>query len=357
MTHPVRDIFEEQENVFKFLNKYKSTQREVFPALAKRFELKNSKNATESLDINSKQLMEEKLLIKTLEDKVSHLISELDKVKVERENLESVKNDIFNGVKNRDSLLAEKEKYSNEYKMLVDTKEYYETRLEQLNTIIETIDAELHYLLDRGGDSDSIRQLQDKKTIFDYERTSIEKNLKNISLISRQTSDSINIINKEIERIEKYDENDVKDLINKIEEMAQKQDYKYKELVESESKLKGLKVKNNNKQLQFEQSHTYIDSSIQNIESGSIINYLTSNTQPAAISAVMRYIRDYFCYYTTLVSGNIMKALPNQNIYITQAIATRLVLMDYFGINFNNLFSVFDFDHASLKNLILITKD
>jgi hypothetical protein len=40
MTHPVRDIFEEFESIFGFMNKFKSSIKSVHPALEKRFEVK-----------------------------------------------------------------------------------------------------------------------------------------------------------------------------------------------------------------------------------------------------------------------------------------------------------------------------
>jgi hypothetical protein len=164
-------------------------------------------------------------------------------------------------------------------------------------------------------------------------------------------------LGKELQRIEMYKDTDISSIENRIVELNAEQDRLFKELLGFESKLKNLKSKSLDKQLKFEQSQTYVDATINNIESNTIVNHLSSSLQPLPVTVISNYLRYFFGYYTTIVSTDLMKMFPNNNIYVVQALATRIVLVDYFGLLLNNFFSVFPIDNPRIKNVLLITKE
>jgi len=357
MTHPVRDIFDEYDKIFSFIEKFKTPIKNIFPALEKKFELKSSQTDVFSQGISQKDIIAEKVMIESLEEKTNQTLTKIEHIKMERENLQSSKGEILNSVNNRDSLLQEREKFAIENQMLSESRRNYEERLAQLNNIIKDIDSELSFMVDRGGNDEEIRYLHDKKIIFDHDRTSVEKTLKDISLLTRTSNSNMEILSKELQRIETYKDTDISSIENKISGLNSEQDHLFKELLGFESKLKNLKSKSLDKQLKFEQSQTYVDATINNIESNTIVNHLSSSLQPLPVTVISNYLRYFFGYYTTIVSTDLMKMFPNNNIYIVQALATRIVLVEYFGILLNNFFSVFPIDNPRIKNVLLITKE
>lgn len=357
MTHPVRDVFEEYESIFSFIGKFKTSVKKVFPALEKKFEMDSSQTEFSFQNISQKEIVSEKLLIDSLEEKMNQTLTKIEHIKTERENLKNEKEAVLNSVNNRDSFLQERSKLAIEYQMLNESLISYEERLNSLNTIIKEIDSELSFIVDRGGvESDKV-YLQDKKIIFEHDKSSVEKTFKDISILAKDTKTNLEILNTEIRKIETYKDTDISGIEKRINELNSDQDNLFKELLGYETKLKSSKSQSLDKQLKFEQSQTYVDSTINNIESSSIINHLSASLQPFPVNVISNYLRYYFGYYTTLVSSNLLKKFPNDNIYAVQALATRIVLVEYFGLIFNNFFSVFPIENSKIKNVLLIIKE
>jgi len=357
MTHPVRDIFFEYDSIFSFIDKFKNPVKGIFPALEKKFGTKISKFEVESQGINQKNIMTEKLLIDSLEEKISQVLTRIEHIKMERENLQNNKSEMFEKVNNRESLMQEREKFAIENQMLSESKKTYEDRLLQLNNIIKDIDAELSFMVDRGGNDEDLRYLHDKKIVFDHDRTSVEKTLKDISLLVRTSGSNIEILSKEIQRIDSYKDTDLSSIDTRINQLNAEQDILFKEMLNHETKLKGIKSKNLDKQLKFEQSHSYADATISNIENNTIVTHLSSSLQPLPVTIIANYLRYFFGYHTTNLASNLMEQFPNNNIYVIQALASRQVLTDYFGLYFNNFFSVFPIENPRIENTLLIVKE
>ena len=359
MTHPVRDIFEEYDNTFNFINKFKTSIKNIFPALEKKFTTgeTSSDYLKEDEKIDTKSLIQEKMLIQSLEDKISMNIAKLDQIRAERENAEKDKEILFSSVNNRDALLQERNKFKIELEMLSDSSEVYQDRMDRLETILNKIDSELSYAIDNSGSQEDVSFLKEKKIVFSHEKTSLTKSINDINLLIRTASNNSDILNKELSRIEDYKNINIDDIEKKIEDLAKFHADTYKDLVVTEAKLKDIKSKNLEKQLKVEKAQTYTDTTIQNIENNSIVSHLSTPLQPSSVTIVSNYLRQYFGYYTTQLSNSLLEESPDSNIYIIQAMATRLCLLRYFGLTFNILFTVFPIADDNIKNSILILKD
>lgn len=361
ITHPVRDIFEEYDNIFSFINEFKPAVKRVFPALEKKFDINSSKEFVEQENLTSKDIANSQLLIEALEEQISNYMNKMEKIKTEKENIKNKKQASFSSVSNRGELLAEKNRLINEHEMLRVTIDDYNIRLEKLDKIITDIDSELAWALDRNGSEEDTGFLKDKRIVFEHDRTSLEKTKQDILKLIKTSEISIDTLDKEIKSGEQLTEDDLIDMDSQIKLLDNQQDSLYAELLRDDAKLKSLKSQSLNKQLKIEQAQTYADMTIQTIENGTIINHLSTPLQPISVTTVSNYLRNYFCYYVTLLSNEISKTAVNENIYFIQAIAARKVLFDIFGLSLNTLFSVFTpidyFKIDEVKNTILITKE
>ena len=88
-----------------------------------------------------------------------------------------------------------------------------------------------------------------------------------------------------------------------------------------------------------------------------IVTHLSSSLQPLPVTIIANYLRYFFGYHTTNLASNLMEQFPNNNIYVIQALASRQVLTDYFGLYFNNFFSVFPIENPRIENTLLIVKE
>lgn len=357
LTHPVRDIFTEYDHIFNFVTKFKTNISTIHPALEKKFNIKSSQQIVDTQGINNNELMADKILIEQLEEKMRKILLENSNLKIEQENIQNEKKDIFSLANNRDTILQDKEKIENEYSAIMNTKEEYDNRVERLNTIIQEIDSSLSCALDKNGDPEEIRYLQDKKLIFDHDRTSAEKAIQDLSMLLRTALTNLEIINNNMKRIDSLTTLDVEVIDKRLAEIDALQSSTITEMLTTENKLKNLKSKYEQEQLTLAHSQDYTDVTIQSLENNSIVSHLSSPLQPASVIVASNYLRYYFCYYVTASTNDLIKINPNENIYTLQALATRICLMNLFGTSFNTLFSVFPIEHENIKKLIIITKE
>jgi chromosome segregation ATPase len=330
----------------------------VFPALEKKFDINSSKEFVDQENITTKDISNSKLLIEALEEQVSNYMNQMEQIKIEKENIKNKKQASFSSVENRGELIAEKNRLINEHEMLRVTIDDYNNRLEKLDKIITDIDSELAWALDRSGSEEDTSFLKDKRIVFEHDRTSLEKTKQDILKLIKTSEISIDTIDKEIKSGEKLTEDDLIDMDNQIKLLDNKQDSLYAELLRDDSKLKSLKSQSLNKQLKIEQAQTYADMTIQTIENGSIINHLSTPLQPISVTTVSNYLRYYFCYHVTLLANELINKNPNENIYIIQALASKLILLDLFDVTLNTVFSVFPIlEHDKIKNTLIITKE
>jgi hypothetical protein len=361
LTHPVRDIFEEYDNIFSFMNEFKPVVKRVLPALEKKFDVSTSKEMVDQEIISSKDVMNNKLLVEALEEQIENYMKQISDIKLERDNLEAKRQSAFSSVSNRGELVAEKNKLINEHETLRKMIEEYDDRLEKLDKIIEEIDSQVRYSIDRNGPEEERTFFKDKRIIFDHDRMAIEKTKQDVLRLIKTSEVSIDQLNRELKTGEQLTDQDLKNMEIRVAELNNLQDSTYAELLRDDSKLKSLKASGLNTQLKIEKAKTYADMTIQTIETGSIVSQLAAPMQPVSVTTVYNYLRNYFCYYVTLISNEISKEAVNENIYFIQAIATRKVLFDIFGLSFNTFFSVFSpveyFKLDNVKNTILITKE
>ena len=361
LTHPVRDIFDEYDKIFLFMNNFKPSIKKVLPALEKKFNSLASKEMIDQTGISQKDIMNNKLLIESLEEQIENYIKQISDIKIERDNLEAKKQEITSSVMNRGELIIEKNNLINEHETLVSLVTEYNIRFEKINKIIEEIDSQINFSLDRGGPEEERTFLRDKKIVFDQDKLSLEKVRQDVLKLIKTTEISIDRLDKSIKVGEQYTENDLNKIDARVIELGNIQDSIYAEMLRDDSKLKTLKATTLNNQLKIEQSKTYADKTIDTIENGSIVSHLETPLHPISVITVYNYLKNYFCYYVTLTANDLIKLFPNENIYFLQAIATRKVLFDIFNLSFDTLFSVFTDSNGvnfeKVKNTILITKE
>ena len=357
LTSPVRDIFSEFDNLFSFFSKFRVPVKAIFPTLEKKFELKNIKNDVIEGNLSAQEMMQDKNKTEILKIKRQSILKKVDEVRFERDNLISSKENIYNDVNARDNLLTERQKLIDENSAFIGLKEEYEQKLDKFKNILSGIDSELAYKIDNKINDEDTEYLRDKKLVFEREYLSIDKSLSDVLNYLKGASEGLKAIEIEIEKIENYKPVDVTAAERRIKELNLEQDSLYTELLITEQDLKTLNTKNLNESLRIEKAQYTEDETISNIENKALLTHLSSSLQPPSVVTVVNYLRYYFAYQTTLIASVISKENTDGNIYTIQAIAMRIVMAEYFGFKFNNLFSIYDFNHKSINHMNLIVKE
>ena len=355
ITNHVVDVFSEYDNIFKFIDNFKTPIKQIYNPLQKKFEINKAKEDVVVNGLSNKDVVSARVLLDTYQTNMQEYLRLINDIRLEREELTTKRLDIVNGATNRDQTLKEKERIMIEISTINTSLEEFSIKATKTNDIIREIQSHIDYAFNEkdvivaSGNSTAITDyennlnyLKDKKVIFEYEKQSVDLTIKKSEDVLRTLNQTIAVINDQLRKIEGYTVEDVTGIDIKIKELENKQDEYYQLLLVTENKVKMIKMEQNSIALKVEQSQSYTDSSIQNIETKSITNHLSYPLLPTPVITVSNYLRYYYAYYLTLTTEELMKKHADQNVYVLQAIASKLVLIKYFGITFNNLFSIFN---------------
>ena len=354
ITQPIVDIFNEYDNVFKFVDNFKTPIRQIYNPLQKKFEINKAKEDVVVEGITKNDVMNSRLLIDSYQTQMQEYLNQINNIRIERDNLVTNRSNIVNGAANRDNTLKEKERIMVEISTINTSLEELTIKLSKTSAILNEIQSHIDFAIDdknrilATNDStaimdfeNNINYLKDKKTVFEDDKQSTELTIKKSEDVLRTLNGSIVTINDQLRKIEGYTMDDVAAIDSKIKELQFNQDTIYNQLLVTENEVKMIKAEQNNIALKIEQSQSYTESSIQNIEVKSITNHLSYPLLPSSVITITNYLRYYFAYYLTITTEELIKKYDAQNIYVLQAIASKLVLSRYFGVTFNNLFSIF----------------
>jgi len=356
--NPVADLFSEFDVVFDFTKNFKPSLDGIFPALEKKFKLKDIHKEASEGGLTNKEIATTEFTIEELQKRIKDILSEIERIRRERDILSSNLNNINVGVSSRSSLLDEKQKLTIEYRNLKDSIRNYENRKLEFINILGSIDSEIRFSLDRPQNTKyDIEYLKSKKKIFEGEKTSMDQSILDTSKFLHGLSLKLDSISSELNKIEGYDVADINNITISLRTFNQEQDKLCSILVSLENELKVKQKTLMDKNINSEKYKTYTDLTISNVENNSIVSHLSSAVQPTSITTVVNYLRYYFCYHATLFADGMLTKYPDINTYVIQALASKLVLAKQFGIKFKNIFSTIQFNDDDVERVILVVKE
>lgn len=352
----VYDLFGEFDTLFDFLENMKSNPSGVFPPLIKKFESDHGKDQVINNELTPSNVVSSQLNVEKIQEKIREILAKVDTIRQQRDKTIVDKNDIFSKVNSRDSVVFEQEKISIEYKTMRETYDIYQQRLNKVNDVLKDIEAELTDSVNFGENSPEREVFINKKIVFNREKESLANYLLDVHNVMTNITNRFNEINSSLQLVESYSVNDVNVLDKKIKDLDKEQDDLYGFLISLEGQLKQQKNKMESDSFRIERAASFENMAIQEIENTAIVSHLASPLQPAAVLTVINYLRYYFSYYSTIISKKLISENVDIDVYTAQAIATRIVLTQYFGIFFNTVFSFASFVDNRIKKLILIQK-
>jgi hypothetical protein len=359
LNKPVADVFSQFDKDFKFINFFKSNISDIFHPLKKRFEDGEAREFIVENNVSTMSLAETQRLVEEIEHRIKDLLKEIEEIRRDSEKLTDAKNKIFSGIKIRDSLVMDKEKYDIEYKTLDESRKDYADKIAKINDVLKTIDAELSDLTasSKASAKSEREYLIKKKTSFQSNRDSFIASMQDIEALMQDIANKYKSISEELTEIDNYSTIDLGEIDKKLKANDHEQSDSYGIMLSLETELKQQRKLLSEGALKHEKSSSYSDIAIQNVENSSIVNHLAVPLQPSSVITVSNYLRYYFAYYANYISGELLKANPELDPHIANALGSKLVLVKYFGVYFNQLFSAVDFADSRVERVLLITKE
>jgi hypothetical protein len=365
VTKKVFDVFSEFDDIFSFVNNFKTKINSVYIPLQKQFDKKLAKERIDLGEISTEKVASTQSLVENLKNSRKDVLSNIESLRESKERLISDKNNISKAVRSRRGLEAERDSLKLEHESLKEIYTDYKTKFDKTVDLISEVDVELEGLVYLKTNNSNEYNEEFHNFLLDRKELIVkDKNL----LISMATDtkglmDSISVrlisLGNMIRKIENYSEADIISLTDKIEEKEKKLNDSFIALTSMDNEIKHQTSKSISERIEVESTrteknmHTY-SVGIDDIEKKDITDHLFTSLQPTSVTVVMNYLRYYFAYHTTKIAAGLVDTYPKLDSSILQAIACKLVLAKNFGISYSNIFSYVNFVDSRIDKLILI---
>jgi hypothetical protein len=360
---PVNNLFKEFDRFFKFTNtrNFSNYPNSVYVPLKSLFDAHSSEKALSSdpqfeQNLNEKIILLNKLQLQQTEisEAMSKRQVELSEIQNRRGKIDGVEGKLIEIDKQRTLLKTEHTTFTNHLKESIDTSN-------QILEMIKRIDAELSNAASQEIEGPEIEFLKEKRIVYGSELELHNKNIAGLQLFIKTVSDKITLLESDKKELEKYIGYDVysDDATSKV--MEAERDKLYSDLMFIQDQIKKLQIEINSDNLIKTKSDAINDpKGVYNktISTSAIIDHLSTSLQPSPIVTVLNYLRYYFVYCCEKTIETIKRerddyaSLQIPDLY---SIASRIVLSDIFGIEFQKCFSIYDYkfdNHSSIITVI-----
>ena len=371
VTSPVVDVFGSFDSEFELFNSFRTEMSQGFQPLQKRFEaLEGSQRIIEN-GLSESTLATTQLTVETLQKQLKDSVQKLDNIRVARDELTAKRNAIYAGVNSRESLMSELDRVGIEHTTLIEGRDEFLKKHDDVSKILHGINAELANLEAAGcgggkfthnvdvTGADNTSYLIEKRVFCEKEIGSLDKALIDYNDFINKTTLRLSELQQQLSQIEGHTVADITVMDNELARLNTEQENTFNILTGLEVELKHQQTKlgNDGVGLSAGQNQSYVDLSVQDVESNMITDHLATAPQPTAVTVVRNYFRELFAYHTTRISQELLQQVPDLDVYIAQAAASKLVLMRVFGLYFNQMFSFVEFTDNRLLKLIIMVKD
>ncbi len=361
---PVIDLFGEFDKVFNFMNSFKSPITNVFEPLKKKLEKTEATEHIMDNAVSKNTVADTELSVESLQNKIKDVLASVDSLRIKRDQLQINKNNLISKINSREALLADQEKLTVEYQTLKEVQEDYLHKIDQMSIVVVEIEAALVDLNQKNTKEESyskdIELYIEKKIIFEKEIESRRVSVKDFDGMLKNFSDRIKSITNDLSEIENYTTNDIDTLGSNIKALNTEQEDLYSILLGLEGELKHQKSLLNTNALRLEKASTdsmYTGVAIKSIETVAITSHLALAQQPTSVITVLNYLRYYFTYYSTVITKGFLDNYSGLDTYLAQAVASKVVLLRYFGMYFHTMLSAIDFADNRIGKVINIVQD
>ena len=357
ITRNVFDIFGEFDDLFGFVNVFKTRIETVFTPLKNKFENQVAHEEVDKGNISSSNVSSASTLIENLKKSRSELLEKIEKVNDHKSKLVKNKNDILKAVRSKKGFELERKNINNEYGILREDYDAHKKTLYKVIDMVAEIDSQLEGMVHNkdGVDESEKGHLKDKKVIFMKQQKELETTLYNTKSLMDSVTLRLTEINKHIKNVQNYTMNDVDILAQKITE----KDKDYKETyislatIENEIKHQSVKVSSDSAQIEREKNMSK-GKGLDQIDTQDIVAHLSNPLHPTSVTTVMNYLRYFFAFYTSKISSELMKMYKDFDAATIQAVACKLVLTKFFGVYYNNIFSSVKFVDNRVIDIIYV---
>jgi len=359
----VIDLFSAFDKCFSFINTFKTTPRDIYTPLLKRFENVSATTQVRENIISENKNAGTQLRAEEINQRIAEVMTQLSGIRVKQEVLSNQRKSISDGVKAYDYLAAERYQISIETETLTETQKAYANEIKGINDVLAKIDLNISDLNARPDTHPTkvadLDFMIKKKTIFERNKLAQETSLRDVSLLVTDLSGRLRIIVEKLAEIGQYSVTDLDKIEFDLKRLDGDGEKLYTLLLSLEAEMKQQKHMASTNSLSLakaENSGAYGDITLQNIENANIIDHLAAPMHPASVTTVANYLRYYFVFNATLIAEKLLSDKVIQDTYIAQAIALKLVLCRYFGVYFYQMFSPIHFSDNRIERLIKISK-
>lgn len=364
LDRPVLDLFGEFDKVFNFMNSFKSPVNSIFEPLKKKLEKTEATEYIMDNSVSKNTVATTELLVENLQNKIKDILANVDSLRIKRDRLQINKNNLVSKINSREALLVDQAKLTIEYQTLKEVQEDYLHKINQMSAVIAEIEATLTDLNQRSEREEIYRKDIDlyieKKIIFEKEVESRKISVKDFDGMLKNLSDRLKSVTNDLSDVENYTTNDIDTIGLNIKSLNAEQENLYSILLGLEGELKHQQSLLSTNALRLEKASVdsaYSDIAIKNVETTVITSHLAVAQQPTSVVTVFNYLRYYFAYQSTIITKSFLDQYSGLDTYLAQAVASKVVLLRYFGIYFNTLLSAIDFADNRIGKVINIVQD
>jgi hypothetical protein len=356
VTRKVFDIFDEFDNLFEFVETFRAKVDKIFPPLKNKFEDQVGHEEIDKGNISESNISSINTLIENLKKSRNDILTKLDELTDIKSKLVKSKNEILKAVRSKKGFELERKNMTNEYEILKEDYDSYKKNLYKIIDMVAEIDSRLQDMATNEEilDIDEREHLKDKKAIFVKEQKDLEETLNNTKNIIDNVKLRLVEINNYIKKVQHYTMNDVDIVAQRIEDVDKKHKETYISLVTIENELKQQSIKVSTDSVQIEKEKNRTSLGMDKVDAKDIVTHLSNPLQPVSVTVVINYLRYFFAYYTSKISVDLMKMYEDFDAPTIQAVASRLVLIKFFGVYYNNIFSSVKFVDNRIKTITFV---
>lgn len=357
ITYNVFDIFGEFDNLFNFVNSFKTKIRNIYSPLQKRFEEVDAVKKVDQKIISTSSVSNSQALIENLKKSRENILQRIDEIHTQKDKLMSDKNNMLKIVRSRESYEIEKQNLTNEYNILKDDYTSYKKTFYKFIDTLSEVEIEIQDLNYNHGPEEEKQYFIEKKLLLEKEKDTLENNLNDTKILMDNLSLRLIQLTQHLKETENFTMLEVDILSDEISKIDKEREEVYISLVSIENELKHQlqKVDDGNIELEHSKVRTSLISDMTGVDRQNIVDHLSSSLQPTSVTIVMNYLRYYFAFVTTKIAHDLSNLYKDVDISILQAVASKLALTRFFGVYYNIIFSAVKFvdnrvDHVTLIN-------